>query len=151
MINNQLSKSPVNASPAPAPSPFAPPSNKPLISGLPTPPSKHARSRAPSPSRAEQASGWAMLDAGSIVVHVMTVEARENWGIETLWEGVKRESERQGRDSSLSSSSSYSGSDKSREVKEVLEKVEEEDEGGENEEEREREESEADEWEKKVV
>lgn len=31
------------------------------------------------------------------MVHVMTEAARENWGIEGLWEGVRRESERQGK------------------------------------------------------
>lgn len=35
-----------------------------------------------------------MLDAGEVVVHVMTSEARTSWGIEQLWEGVGRENQR---------------------------------------------------------
>lgn len=37
-----------------------------------------------------------MLDAGEVVVHFMTVDAREEWGIEGLWEGIRRESLRSG-------------------------------------------------------
>lgn len=97
--NLQLVKNPTDFSPAPPSSPFAPPSSRPLVSGLPTPPSAHARGRKPSPSRAEQASGWGMVDAGSVVVHVQTEDAYELWGLEELWKGIKRENERQSRPS----------------------------------------------------
>jgi ribosomal silencing factor RsfS len=39
-----------------------------------------------------------MLDAGGVVVHVMTEAARENWGLEGLWEGVRRESVRNAKE-----------------------------------------------------
>ncbi|KAL8284172.1 hypothetical protein RQP46_004921 [Phenoliferia psychrophenolica] len=96
-VRTFLSQTPVDISPAPPVTPFSPPSSRPLISGLPTPPSRHARGRKPSPSRAEQASGWAMLDAGNVVVHVMTRDAREHWGIEELWRGVERETAKIGK------------------------------------------------------
>ncbi|KAM0788416.1 hypothetical protein ACM66B_001553 [Microbotryomycetes sp. NB124-2] len=77
-------------------SPFAPPSNKPVISGLPPPPSKHARSKKGG-QVTRQDNDWAMLDAGDVVVHVMTLDARETWDIEMLWKRVERDtkSERQ--------------------------------------------------------
>ncbi|GAA5934798.1 uncharacterized protein JCM15063_003069 [Sporobolomyces koalae] len=80
-----------------SPSPFSPPATHPLIHGLPpTTASKHARSRArkgPPPTRQDQASGWALLDAGTLVVHVMTSEARVEYGdeIERVWNGVAKE------------------------------------------------------------
>ncbi|GAA6058640.1 hypothetical protein JCM10212_004051 [Sporobolomyces blumeae] len=79
------------------PAPFSPPVSNPAIHGLPpTTPSKHARSRArrgPPPTRQDQASGWALLDAGTLVVHVMTREARVEYGneIERVWRGVAKE------------------------------------------------------------
>ncbi|GAA5909449.1 RsfS/YbeB/iojap family protein [Sporobolomyces salmoneus] len=79
------------------PSPFSPPATHPSIHGLPpTTASKHARSRArkgPPPTRQDQASGWALLDAGTLVVHVMTKEARKEYGdeIERVWNGVAKE------------------------------------------------------------
>lgn len=105
----QLASNPIDLSPAPSPTPFAPPSASPLITGLPTPPSKHARSRSKggAPSRTEQASGWAMLDAGRTVVHIMTLEARQNWGIEKMWDTVRRSNER----SALSEVQEDGGSD----------------------------------------
>lgn len=69
----------------------------PSIHGLPpTTASKHARSRAnkgPPPTRQDQASGWALLDAGTLVVHVMTKEARVEYGdeIERVWKGIAKE------------------------------------------------------------
>ncbi|BGP69225.1 hypothetical protein RTBOTA2_001284 [Rhodotorula toruloides] len=84
-------------SPPPPPSPFAPPSTSPIVHGLPTAPSRHARRRAASSTRAarkidttDPGTGWAMLDSGTLVVHVMTSTAREEWGrgIEDVWEGV---------------------------------------------------------------
>lgn len=95
----QLATNPVDLS-SPIDLPFAPPSTSPLIHGLPAQPSKHARSRASrsarsstSPSRSDNASGWAMLDAGTLVVHVFTREGRELYGrgIEDLWEGIGEE------------------------------------------------------------
>lgn len=38
-----------------------------------------------------------MLDAGNVVVHVMTSDAREHWGIEELWRGVERETAKIGK------------------------------------------------------
>ncbi|KAK4051820.1 hypothetical protein OIV83_002525 [Microbotryomycetes sp. JL201] len=72
-------------------SPFAPPSNKPVVSGLPPPPSKHARSKKGG-QVTRQDNDWAMLDAGDVVVHVMTLDARETWDIETLWKRVEKDS-----------------------------------------------------------
>ncbi|BGP23614.1 hypothetical protein Rt10032_c02g0653 [Rhodotorula toruloides] len=81
----------------PAPAPFAPPSSSPVIHGLPATPSRHARRRAASSTRAarkidttDPGTGWAMLDSGTLVVHVMTCRARDEWGrgIEDVWEGV---------------------------------------------------------------
>ncbi|GAA5834864.1 hypothetical protein JCM5353_004905 [Sporobolomyces roseus] len=80
-----------------SPSPFSPPMTHPSIHGLPpTTASKHARSRAnkgPPPTRQDQASGWALLDAGTLVVHVMTKEARVEYGdeIERVWKGIATE------------------------------------------------------------
>ncbi|GAA6005649.1 hypothetical protein JCM11491_003713 [Sporobolomyces phaffii] len=78
--------------------PFSPPATHPAIHGLPpTTASKHARSRAhkggPAPTRQDQASGWALLDAGTLVVHVMTRDARRTYGdeIERVWAGVAHE------------------------------------------------------------
>lgn len=34
----------------------------------------------------EQASGWAMLDSGDVIVHVMTEEAREMYALEEIWD-----------------------------------------------------------------
>lgn len=69
-----------------------------------------------------------MLDAGEVVVHFMTVDAREEWGIEALWEGIKRESLRSG----MIGESADAGSEKE-EVIDVLEDegnlIEEEEEG----------------------
>ncbi|GAA5831733.1 hypothetical protein JCM3766R1_004998 [Sporobolomyces carnicolor] len=79
------------------PSPFSPPATHPAIHGLPpTTASKHARSRArkgPPPTRQDQASGWALLDAGTLVVHVMTRDARKEFGdeIERVWRGVAKD------------------------------------------------------------
>jgi len=85
-VHPQLASNPVDLS-SPVDLPFAPPSASPLIHGLPAQPSKHARSRASrsarsstSPSRSDNASGWAMLDAGTLVVHVFTREGRELYG-----------------------------------------------------------------------
>lgn len=98
-MHPQLASNPVDLS-SPVDLPFAPPSASPLIHGLPAQPSKHARSRASrsarsstSPSRSDNASGWAMLDAGTLVVHVFTREGRELYGrgIEELWEGIGEE------------------------------------------------------------
>lgn len=36
-----------------------------------------------------------MLDAGNVVVHVMTEEARESWGIEEMWRKIKVEGEKE--------------------------------------------------------
>ncbi|GAA5962816.1 hypothetical protein JCM3765_001530 [Sporobolomyces pararoseus] len=82
-------------------SPFSPPTNHPSIHGLPpTTASKHARSRARSKgnnqfsaTRQDQTSGWALLDAGTLVIHVMTREARKEFGqeIERVWKGVAKE------------------------------------------------------------
>ena len=100
----QLATNPVDLS-SPIDLPFAPPSTSPLIHGLPAQPSKHARSRASrsarsstSPSRSDNASGWAMLDAGTLVVHVFTREGRELYGrgIEDLWEGIGEEERGEG-------------------------------------------------------
>ncbi|GJN87606.1 hypothetical protein Rhopal_000561-T1 [Rhodotorula paludigena] len=82
--------------------PFAPPSTHPSVHGLPPAPSKHARSRASrsasrsssaAPSRTDAATGWALLDAGPLVVHVFTPEARMTYGaeIERLWDAVGEE------------------------------------------------------------
>ncbi|KAK4058454.1 hypothetical protein OIO90_000613 [Microbotryomycetes sp. JL221] len=73
--------------------PFAPESNKPIISGLPPPPSRHARSKKGG-QVTRQDNDWAMLDAGDVVVHVMTADARELWDIETLWQKVQKDSNR---------------------------------------------------------
>lgn len=32
-----------------------------------------------------------MLDTGRVVVHVMTSEARANWGIEEMWRNIERQ------------------------------------------------------------
>ena len=40
--------------------------------------------KGPGMAAGEQASGWAMLDAGDVVVHVMTEDARAQWGIEEV-------------------------------------------------------------------
>lgn len=70
-----------------------------MIHGLPTAPSRHARRRAASSTSAarkmdasDPGTGWAMLDGGTLVVHVMTRTARDEWGrgIEEVWEGVGR-------------------------------------------------------------
>ncbi|GAA5975533.1 hypothetical protein JCM10908_005193 [Rhodotorula pacifica] len=84
-----------------APPPFAPPSTRPEIHGLPTTPTKHARSRnlrtsrsssssSRSPSASDAGTGWALLDAGTLVVHVFTPQARETYGrtIEQMWERI---------------------------------------------------------------
>ncbi|GAA6008594.1 hypothetical protein JCM10207_007170 [Rhodosporidiobolus poonsookiae] len=96
-----LAKNPVEFAPSSAssdplfPPPFAPPSNNPQITGIPSAPSKHARSRSrgPPPTRADQATGWALLDAGTLVVHVFTREGRETYGrsIEEVWDGLLSE------------------------------------------------------------
>lgn len=87
----QLSETPLALEPSETELPFAP--SHPTITGLPSPPSRHARARAlkqagkgPGMAAGEQASGWAMLDAGDIVVHVMTEEARGIWGLEEVSE-----------------------------------------------------------------
>ncbi|GAA5986228.1 hypothetical protein JCM11641_002898 [Rhodosporidiobolus odoratus] len=70
--------------------PFSPTASSPLVSGLAPSPSKHARSRrkGPPPTRADQATGWAMVDAGRVVVHIMTPEARGVYGrgVEEVWD-----------------------------------------------------------------
>ncbi|BGP14806.1 hypothetical protein JCM10213_001826 [Rhodosporidiobolus nylandii] len=87
---------PADSSSGTAPPPFSPSAPSPVVSGLPPAPSKHARARTgkggPAPTRADQATGWAMVDAGRVVVHVMTPEARGTYGrgVEEVWE-VKEE------------------------------------------------------------
>jgi hypothetical protein len=83
-----------------APPPFAPPSTRPEIHGLPAAPTKHARSRnlrtsrssssSRSPSASDAGTGWALLDAGTLVVHVFTPQARETYGrtIEQMWDRI---------------------------------------------------------------
>ncbi|KAI5481564.1 hypothetical protein MNV49_002790 [Pseudohyphozyma bogoriensis] len=90
-IRNYLAKNPVNTGATAADRPFAPSSTKPEVSGLPSSPSRHARSRKTAPTRAEQATGWGMVDCGAVVVHVQTADAREEWGIEDLWRRIKKE------------------------------------------------------------
>ncbi|GAA5835782.1 hypothetical protein JCM11251_007424 [Rhodosporidiobolus azoricus] len=94
-VRTFLAKTPLDlADPSTDPSSpplFSPSASSPLINGLAPPPSKHARSRsggAPPPTRADQATGWAMVDAGRVVVHVMTREARDTFGkgVEEVWE-----------------------------------------------------------------
>ncbi|SCV67671.1 BQ2448_5282 [Microbotryum intermedium] len=74
---------------------FAP--SRPTVTGLPTAPSPHARSRnaGKGGGSTSTTADWAMVDAGDLVVHVMTAEAREVWGIEGLWEAVGRDNQRQ--------------------------------------------------------
>lgn len=97
----QLAANPIELSPEPSTAPFAPPSSRPVVTGLPPSPSKHARSRKGAQggqvTRSEQ--DWAMLDAGDVVVHVMTADARDNWAIEKLWENVERDTKRDSRQS----------------------------------------------------
>ncbi|GAA5869623.1 hypothetical protein JCM3774_005496 [Rhodotorula dairenensis] len=85
---------------ASSPPPFAPPSSRPEIHGLPSTLTKHARSRnlrtsrtsssSRSPSASDAGTGWALLDAGTLVVHVFTPQARETYGrtIEEMWEKI---------------------------------------------------------------
>ncbi|GAA5890208.1 hypothetical protein JCM5296_002851 [Sporobolomyces johnsonii] len=85
---------------------FAPPLASPSIHGLPSPPSRHARSRSQNPRKAgggaaptrqDQAADWSMLDAGTLVVHVMTRDAREEFGteIERVWDGLRGQERRE--------------------------------------------------------
>ncbi|GAA5904508.1 hypothetical protein JCM6882_008927 [Rhodosporidiobolus microsporus] len=95
-VRTFLAKTPIDlADPSPSSSSsttplFSPSASSPLVTGLPPSASKHARSRSrgPPPTRADQATGWAMVDAGRVVVHVMTREAREGYGrgVEEVWE-----------------------------------------------------------------
>ncbi|POY76861.1 hypothetical protein BMF94_0113 [Rhodotorula taiwanensis] len=94
----ELPTDPDSATYGSAPLPFAPPSSRPNIHGLPTAPTKHARSRSlrnsrsssNSPSASDAGTGWALLDAGTLVVHVFTPQARETYGrnIEMMWEKI---------------------------------------------------------------
>ncbi|BGP46926.1 hypothetical protein JCM10450v2_002778 [Rhodotorula kratochvilovae] len=107
-VRRHLAAHPVDLSPpssSPPDLPFAPPSSSPLIHGLPPSPSKHARARAlrsrsssAAPTRSDNASGWAMLDAGTVVVHVFSREGRETYGagIEELWEAIGGEERGEG-------------------------------------------------------
>ncbi|SGY16545.1 BQ5605_C012g06902 [Microbotryum silenes-dioicae] len=74
---------------------FAP--SHPTVTGLPNAPSRHVRSRnaGKGGGSTSTTADWAMVDAGDLVVHVMTADAREVWGIEGLWEAVGRDNQRQ--------------------------------------------------------
>ncbi|GAA6027864.1 hypothetical protein JCM8097_001754 [Rhodosporidiobolus ruineniae] len=102
LAKTPLDLAPLDPSSAPLDAPFSPIPASPIVSGLPPSPSKHARSRArggPPPTRADQATGWAMVDAGRVVVHVMTREGRATYGrgVEEVWEVVEGEGAREKR------------------------------------------------------
>ncbi|CEQ41459.1 SPOSA6832_03184, partial [Sporobolomyces salmonicolor] len=111
-VRSFLAKHPVELDPDDPSSslPFAPPLASPSIHGLPAPASRHARSRSQNPRKAgggaaptrqDQAAHWSMLDAGTLVVHVMTRDAREEFGteIERVWEGLRGEERREAQES----------------------------------------------------
>ncbi|GAA5852600.1 hypothetical protein JCM8547_002557 [Rhodosporidiobolus lusitaniae] len=116
-VRTFLAKTPLDLAPPPSSSDFlsssaaqfSPSSSSPIVSGILPAPSKHARSRSnkggPPPTRSDNATGWALVDAGRVVVHVMTPEARETYGrgVEEVWEvqGWRKEKRREDREREL--------------------------------------------------